>query len=574
MLLVRSPSDLCRRIPVAILIGDGLVAIALIRLLARQGYALRLCWFPRTAWPVFKRALPVLGVLLAGLLIFNLDIVFLSLMRPSETVGLYAAAYSLIGLLANVCTLYGITLLPTLTRLRSHTLDERQVYHTAMAQIFALTLPISVGGVFVAQNAILLGYGEEYRLSGPVLQILVWTVVPYALRVVAWAALVARGDQGLALRAIIYEVFANATLNLVLIRFYGMAGAAAASVATEVLTSALTLHYAVRTGFPMTPLVRFWRPVAAVLIMAAVSMDASGWSCCFAVGRGHDNVRSHTFLPGRHQASWPGARSCCLTQIAKSSLRREGNHSLDFCKTPYLVKLWSWSRSSEARTIFGDATITEGLLYAQGRGSAFPIISGVPVMIPSAFPKAFLEKHRIAVDELAKQIKLGLGTSSADDFSFSSQWEEFFRQRVDRTWGWTVAERIDQLLMEMQVDREWFRGKAVLDAGCGPGEFTDAIAALGANVVGFDYASTLYEAERRRQSRTLQFVRGDIAEAGLKGEMFDAVLSMGVVMFTQIPIAVLRRLAGSSNPEAASIFVWIVIRKASSVGTSNIPFWI
>ena len=56
----------------------------------------------------------------------------------------------------------------------------------------------------------------------------------------------------------------------------------------------------------------------------------------------------------------------------------------------------------------GDATITEGLLYAQGRGSAFPIISGVPVMIPSAFPKAFLEKHRIAVDELAKEIRLEL----------------------------------------------------------------------------------------------------------------------------------------------------------------------
>jgi SAM-dependent methyltransferase/uncharacterized protein YbaR (Trm112 family) len=196
------------------------------------------------------------------------------------------------------------------------------------------------------------------------------------------------------------------------------------------------------------------------------------------------------------------------------------------------LKLVALERGTDS---LGDATITEGLLYAQGRGSAFPIISGVPVMIPSAFPKAFLEKHRIAVDALAKKVKLGLGTSSADDFSFSSQWEEFFRQRVDRTWGWTVAERIDQLLMEMQVDREWFRGKAVLDAGCGAGEFTDAIAALGANVVGFDYASTLYESERRRQSRTLQFVRGDIAEAGLKGEMFDAVLSMGVVMFTPDP---------------------------------------
>src|SRR5262249_4836907 len=160
-----------------------------------------------------------------------------------------------------------------------------------------------------------------------------------------------------------------------------------------------------------------------------------------------------------------------------------------------------------------------------GTGSAFPIIDGVPVMIPSAFPRGFLDKHAAMIKELPEPIKIPFDTGSADDFSFSSEWQGYFDHGVNRKWGWTLVEPIEQLLMEMEVGPEWFRGKTILDAGCGPGDFTEAISELGANVVGFDYASAVHEAERRRRSRTLQFVRGDISKASLKDESFDAVLS-------------------------------------------------
>jgi O-antigen/teichoic acid export membrane protein len=220
------------------------------------------------AFPIFKRAVPVLAVFVVGLLIYNLDIIFLRFMRSTEVVGFYAAAYSLIGLLVNVCTAYGFTLLPSLSRLVEHPVEEQYVYHTAMAQVFALTLPISVGAMFVAGSAILLGFGADYGPSGPILQLLIWTVPIYAFRVVSWAGLVAHGLQGLALRAVVYGVFANTILNLILIHFYGMTGAAIASIATEVLATALTLNYAAKTGLTIAPFGRFWRPAIAVLAMS------------------------------------------------------------------------------------------------------------------------------------------------------------------------------------------------------------------------------------------------------------------------------------------------------------------
>jgi SAM-dependent methyltransferase len=127
--------------------------------------------------------------------------------------------------------------------------------------------------------------------------------------------------------------------------------------------------------------------------------------------------------------------------------------------------------------------------------------------------------------------------ASTDDDSFTHQWRAYFEHNAGRMWGWTVAERVEQLLMELQVGREWLHGRTILDAGCGSGELSEAIAALGARVIALDAADVVYEAERRRRTPLLRFVRGDVSAAGLRSEAFDAVISMGVLMFTPKPSA-------------------------------------
>jgi len=256
------------RMPAAMVIGDSLVALSLYLLLRRQGHLLTFRWDPKTVSPVFKRALPVMGQLLAGLLIYNSDVFFLRVMRSTEVVGFYAAAYTLISFLVNICTLYGMTLLPALTRLGKNTAEERNLYHTALAQVFAVALPISVGGMFVANAVIQLGFGRNYGASVRILEVLIWSILPFAFRVVPWSALIAHGHQQLVLRATAYAVVANIVLNFVLIHFYGALGAAAATIATELLAGVFTFYYGVREGLTMAPQRRFWRPVVSVLIMS------------------------------------------------------------------------------------------------------------------------------------------------------------------------------------------------------------------------------------------------------------------------------------------------------------------
>ncbi|HEX7476744.1 MAG TPA: flippase [Polyangiales bacterium] len=269
VLLVHRPSQL-RVAPLAQLAGDTLVVVALYLVLVRSGLGFRPRWDPSAALPVFRRALPLMTQILLGLFLYNSDLVFLRAMRDSQSVGFYAAAYTLISFLANLGVVYSMSLLPTLTRLQSDPAQELGLYHTALAQTHAVALPITLGGWLVAPAIIETAFGDGYRPAVAVLQMLIWAVPMSAFRNAPWAALVARGQQGLLLRATLYAVGANAALNVVLIHFYGMLGAAVSTVLTESLTGVLMLAYAAREGLSLPSLRRLWRPTLAGCVMALV----------------------------------------------------------------------------------------------------------------------------------------------------------------------------------------------------------------------------------------------------------------------------------------------------------------
>ena len=267
--VVREPHHIWR-VPVANFAGDVVAVFVLYWLLVRQRYVLRLRWDPETALPAFRKAIPIVSQFLGVLLIYNSATIFLRLLTSAEAVGHYAAAYALLSFTDNVCLLYGMTLLATLTRLGRDMNAQRGLYHLALVQVFTVALPVSIGGMFLAPQIIRLVFGDGYAPSGIILQVLIWAILPYALRMVPWSALVANGRQGLAWRATAYAVVANVGLNLVLIRAYGAPGAAVATLSTELLVAAFMFFFSQREGIAMAPLQRFWKPVLAATAMALV----------------------------------------------------------------------------------------------------------------------------------------------------------------------------------------------------------------------------------------------------------------------------------------------------------------
>ena len=87
---------------------------------------------------------------------------------------------------------------------------------------------------------------------------------------------------------------------------------------------------------------------------------------------------------------------------------------------------------------------------------------------------------------------------------------------------------------ELAIEPEWFRGRRVLDAGCGNGRWTDGFVRLGCDVTVIDASVNALAHIRERFGENVRTLHGDVLEADklLAGERFDLVWSWGVLHHT------------------------------------------
>jgi SAM-dependent methyltransferase len=123
-----------------------------------------------------------------------------------------------------------------------------------------------------------------------------------------------------------------------------------------------------------------------------------------------------------------------------------------------------------------------------------------------------------------------------DEFLTNPEWKE--KAHLD------VARRVGQ-------PAEWFKGKKILDCGCGPGRHTYAFAQLGASVVAFDTSATAIERVRqigREFPGQVEVFPHDILAPIPAPADFDLVWCYGVVQHTGHAFATLENIARHVRP--------------------------
>jgi SAM-dependent methyltransferase len=132
--------------------------------------------------------------------------------------------------------------------------------------------------------------------------------------------------------------------------------------------------------------------------------------------------------------------------------------------------------------------------------------------------------------------------------------------------------QVDRIISEeeLAIDREWFRGRRVLDAGCGNGRWTDGFVRLGCEVTAFDASANALAHVRERFGDAVRTVQGDVLQADLvlSDERFDLVWSWGVLHHTADTgkgIRVLERLVADDG----LLYVYLYGRENMPTRVSN-----
>lgn len=207
--------------------------------------------------------------------------------------------------------------------------------------------------------------------------------------------------------------------------------------------------------------------------------------------------------------------------------------------------------------------IIDGILINENKGRSYAIIGGVPIMLPGGFTDSFLVNHKERVSEInqSQGNKLSFEVNDSQ-WSFSNEWDSFFKDDMELTWDWTVKDRFEQFLLETGTELSDLKSKTVLDAGCGNGMLTSAISDKSKMTIGFDLSESVMYAEKNRKNRNLFFVRGDLQKLPFKDGNIDILVSNGVIHHTPNTKNTFSSIAKVVKP-GGKLYIWLYSQKGN-----------
>lgn len=202
--------------------------------------------------------------------------------------------------------------------------------------------------------------------------------------------------------------------------------------------------------------------------------------------------------------------------------------------------------------------IVNGLLSCKGCKRWYPVIKGIPRMLPAdminkTLLAEFMNRYERKLPKLSDSVgaeinSLKMRTSA----SFGFQWNVF--SEIVKVYKKNFMNYIEPL------KPSFFKGKLVLDAGCGFGRHTYYAAEFGATVVGFDLSDAVDAAYRNcRKFDKVHIVQGDIYNLPFR-KKFDFIMSIGVLHHLPYPKKGFMKLVDLMRSDS-SIFAWLYGRE-------------
>ena len=207
-----------------------------------------------------------------------------------------------------------------------------------------------------------------------------------------------------------------------------------------------------------------------------------------------------------------------------------------------------------------DLEVQEGLLRCSKCGLVFPVIGGVPRILRPEMLTELVAGYPEFSRKYSRQLNGPGGSASNPDLTRSLKVAKMYE------YGWSIYSKVAEEykrefddVIDGHLTPADFKGKTVLDAGCGMGRFAYFSEGYGAReIVGFDLGEAVVTAYRDtfRDKQNAHFFQGDIYYLPLRKDIFDIVYSIGVIHHLPNPAKGVEALAALVRT-GGKIFVWV-----------------
>lgn len=194
------------------------------------------------------QAYPLAVAAILVLIYFKLDTIFLSVMKTNEAVGVYGISYKILeNLIFFPAMIVGLTM-PIMSR---YIFEDRNKFKSVAQRTLNLlivaVIPVVAGVIMISDKIIELIAGEGFADSPMVLNILIIALGFIFLGALFSNIIIAANQQKRLAQIYFVGMIFNVITNLIFIPKYSYFGAAATTVATELLVTSLMIYVIYKT---------------------------------------------------------------------------------------------------------------------------------------------------------------------------------------------------------------------------------------------------------------------------------------------------------------------------------------
>lgn len=217
---------------------------------------------------LIRRSFPFFLLLSLTVLLDRVGIIILAILQGEVDTGVYAASDRLVTTMLQPVAIFGGIILPVLSRFSVTDRDKLvKLYTTSIKLVIGVLLPVSTFLFLLAEEIILLLYGDKYAEAVDVLKILSWLLLVSGISVVSSTMMLAINHEKNLVRARFLIVSAYIGVCLLVIPVYSYIGLSIAKIIVFSVTAIFCLCY-LRNYLSLSG---FWQSVRAPLISCLVA---------------------------------------------------------------------------------------------------------------------------------------------------------------------------------------------------------------------------------------------------------------------------------------------------------------
>lgn len=218
---------------------------------------------------IIVKSWPLGVTIFLNLIYLRADILFLSLLKSQNEVGVYGATYKVIDVLTSLPFMFAGLILPILTAAWSakNFANFNRVMQKSFAAMIIVAIPLIIGAQLTARPLMLLIAGGDFAQSGQILKILILAIGFIFIGCLLAHAVIALDKQKNIIGAYVFTALTSLAGYLIFIPRFSYYGAAWVTVYSEFAIAAFSLYIVIKHSQFRPKITIVFQSLAASLIM-------------------------------------------------------------------------------------------------------------------------------------------------------------------------------------------------------------------------------------------------------------------------------------------------------------------